>query len=246
MSGKELKEKVRKLQFRHGSKYEFICKLILDGFFDSPQTTDGLITEVRDIFGRRLKTGEVNVYMKKFMPDFIRAFRLSGHLGNFWVLANVTKEKALQMLNKNKKILTIEEELFSDGLIRKLKKDFNVELKDLRHNFGQSGNCTAFLLRKILEKLIYIVFARNGIESKIEDKNSSRGLVGLEKMLDIAAKEKINGMPILIPKTAQKVQGIKFLGDASAHNPLVSVDMETIVPQMPFIITVYKELAERL
>ena len=138
-------------------------------------------------------------------------------------------------------------EVFSHADIQELMKEyFKTELNDLRLNFGTSGICTAFLLRKILEKLTYIVFARNGIESKIEDKNSPGSLVGLEKMLSIAEKEKIQGIPILTPKTAKKIQGIKFLGDASAHNPLVNVDMETIVPQMPYIITAYKELAERL
>jgi len=54
------------------------------------------------------------------------------------------------------------------------------------------------------------------------------------------------GCLFLSPKTAEKIEGIKFLGDTSAHNPLVNVDMETILPQMPFIITAYKELAKHL
>ena len=70
--------------------------------------------------------------------------------------------------------------------------------------------------------------------------------MGLEKMLSVAVLEKINGIPILMPKTAHKIRGIKFLGDASAHNPLINVDMETIIPQIPFISTAYKELSVRL
>ena len=131
-------------------------------------------------------------------------------------------------------------------LLKKIQKDCKNELQDLRLNFGNSGTCSAFLLRKVLEKLIYIVFARNGKEEEIEDKKSPGGLVGLAKMLDIATNRKINGVPILTAKTAQKIQGIKFLGDTAAHNSLINVDMETIVPQMPFIITAYQELAERL
>ncbi|MCP6720419.1 MAG: hypothetical protein KJI72_03850 [Patescibacteria group bacterium] len=165
-------------------------------------------------------------------------------------LRRTGKRRAFRYIQKispvSKKVANIEEELFSGELVNKFGNNFENELNDLHLNFGNSGTCTAFLLRKILEKLIYIVFARNGIESKIEDKNFPGGLVGLEKMLKIAAKEKIRGIPILIPKTAQKIQGIKFLGDASAHNPLATVDMETIVPQMPYIITAFKELAERL
>jgi len=146
----------------------------------------------------------------------------------------------------SKKIATIEEELFSAELIAKLGKDFNKEVEDLHLNFGNSGTCTAFLLRKILEKLLYLVFAKNGIGSKIEDKTKPGHLVGLEKMVNIAAQEKIQNIPLLTPSTAHKINGIKFLGDISAHNPLVNVDMETIAPQMPYIITAYKELATRL
>lgn len=140
----------------------------------------------------------------------------------------------------------IEQNLFADDLVKKLEKDFSVELTDLRLSFGRSGNCSAFLLRKILEKLIYITFARNGLESKLKDKSCVGKLVGLESMINIASSEKIDGAPFIIPKTAREIGGIKFLGDASAHNPLTDVDMQTIIPQMPFIITAYKELVSHL
>ena len=65
-------------------------------------------------------------------------------------------------------------------------------------------------------------------------------------MIEIAAKEKISGIAFLVPKTAAEIKGLKFLGDTAAHNPLVGVDMASIVPQMPFVITAYKELAKRL
>ncbi len=145
----------------------------------------------------------------------------------------------------SKVIEKVEEELFVTDLITKLKKSFSVELEDLNLNFGRSGNCSAFILRKILEKLIFLTFARNNLQSKLEDKNSS-GLIGLEGMINIASSEKIKGVPFITPRTAQEIKGIKFLGDASAHNPLVHVDMKTIIPQMPFIITAYKELANYL
>jgi len=146
----------------------------------------------------------------------------------------------------SKKTERIEGQLFSDDLVNKFGKAFKIELDDLRLNFGTSGNCTAFLLRKILEKAIYLSFAKNGIETKLEVKNGTIRLVGLDVMLDTAAREKVGGIPFLLPKTAQEIRGIKFLGDTSAHNSLINVDMETILPQMPFIITAYKELAERL
>jgi hypothetical protein len=49
-----------------------------------------------------------------------------------------------------------------------------------------------------------------------------------------------------MPKTKREIEGIKFLGDTSAHNSLTNVEMRTIVPQMPFIITAYDELTKKL
>jgi len=68
----------------------------------------------------------------------------------------------------------------------------------------------------------------------------------LGTMINIASSEKIRGISFLTPKTAKEIKGIKFLGDAAAHNPLINVDMKTIIPQMPYIITAYEELAKKL
>lgn len=143
-------------------------------------------------------------------------------------------------------IQDIEQDLFSDDLLNKMGEKFMSEINDLRLNFNKSGNCTAFLLRKILEKLIYLAFAKNSLLHKLEDKNSPSKLVGLATMINTATSEKISGVPFITSKTAKEIQGIKFLGDVSAHNPLVDVDMKTIIPQMPYIITAYQELSQKL
>jgi hypothetical protein len=135
-------------------------------------------------------------------------------------------------------------DILSDELIKALGQDFEIEINDLRLNYGTSGTCTAFLLRKILEKLIFLTFAKNGFEDKL--KNADGELVGLKTMLNMATVYKMHGKPFLMPKTAKEIAGIKFLGDTSAHNPLVNVHMKTIVPVMPFIITAYSELAKKL
>ena len=144
------------------------------------------------------------------------------------------------------KKVTLTSDVLPDDLIVALGKDFDTEIHDLRLNYGSSGTCTAFLLRKILEKLIFLTFAKNGLDSKLEDKTKSGGLVGLNTMLNLATAHKIHGKPFLMPKTAKEIQGIKFLGDTSAHNPLVNVSMKTIVPVMPFIVTAYSELSKKL
>ena len=185
--------------------------------------------------------------MQKFMKaDIIHAVKATGHRGNYWILADIKREDALRSIGKKRKVLELEEELFSGQLAKSLSKDFGAELRELRHNFGENGNCTAFLLRKILEKLIIIVFGKNAKAKLLEDKNRPGGWTGLKDMIEIAAREKLNGVPFLVPKTASEIKGIKFLGDTAAHNPLVSVDSTTILPQMPYVITAYEELAKRL
>ncbi len=133
---------------------------------------------------------------------------------------------------------------FATDIIKFFGKDFETEIADLELNYGNSGTCTAFLLRKILEKLIFLAFAKNGLSDKLKDKDGC--FIRLKTMLNLATECKVHGKPFLMPKTAKAIEGIKFLGDTSAHNPITNVKMETIVPQMPFIITAYEELSKKL
>ncbi|MDD5680943.1 MAG: hypothetical protein PHI59_06860 [Candidatus Omnitrophica bacterium] len=149
----------------------------------------------------------------------------------------------IQKYASNKPCLN--EEILPGRLRTVLKKYFEYEIKDLELNFGRSGTCTAFLLRKILEKLIFLTFAKNSLSDKLKNKESG-DFISLATMLNLATNHNIHGKPFLTPKTARAIAGIKFLGDTSAHNFLVNVEMETIIPQLPFIITAYDELAKKL
>jgi hypothetical protein len=140
--------------------------------------------------------------------------------------------------------IKVVEEFLPDELIKALTPDFKAELADLRHNYGTSGACTAFLLRKILEKLIFLTFAKNGQESVLFDQN--KRLVGLQIMLALASSNRVKGKPFMLQKTVEQIGGIKFLGDTAAHNPLTNVSMKTIIPQMPYIVTAFSELASKL
>jgi hypothetical protein len=135
-------------------------------------------------------------------------------------------------------------DVLPDALIKTLGKKFKNEIDDLNLNYGRSGTCTAFLLRKILEKLIYLTFAKNQETQKLINQRGE--LVGLQAMLTIASINSVRGKPYLMQKTANAIKGIKFLGDTAAHNPVVTVSMKTIRPEMPFIITAYQELADNL
>jgi len=247
MSGKSLKEKAGSLVADPDSRYALLQKLILNDFFDSPVSSKEVVLGIKENFGKKWKTNHVQTYMQKFMKaGVIRAVTPTGHQGNYWVLSNVKREQALREIGRRRKVREIEEELFSEKLVRRLQKDFGQELDELHGNFGRNGNCTAFLLRKILEKLIIIVFAKNGKGKILEDKNRSGGWVTLKGMIETATREKLHGVPFLTAKTANEIKGIKFLGDTAAHNPLARVEMSTILPEMPYIITAYEELGGRL
>jgi len=204
-----------------------------EGFFKTWQTIAS-ISKNFEKRGNNFSSAEIGVTLlrgKKFLTR-------RGKRGNYQY---IQKKDAV-----SGEVEKIENALFSDDLLKKLGKDFKSEFEDLKLNFGRSGNCTAFLLRKFLEKLIYIAFAHHNLATKLEDKSQTGRLLGLEAMIGVASLEKIKGIPFILPKTAQQIRGIKFLGDTSAHNPLAKVDMETIIPQMPFIIVAYRELAQKI
>lgn len=247
MSGSKEKAQAKAMAVAPGSRYATIRKLILEGFFDSPVSSEQAARRVGERSGNRLKINHVQTYLKKFLTaDILHAIKPSGSNQNFWVLTSVSREDALALIGKTKKVRELQQELFSPDLTKKLRRDFGREMDELRDNFGKHGNCTAFLLRKILEKLLIIVFAKNKKEHLLEDKGRPGGYQGLKDMIETAAREKHGGIPFLTNKTANETKGMKFLGDTAAHNPKVSVAMTTIVPQMPYIITAYEELAALL
>jgi len=210
-----------------------IDQLWTTGFFKEPKALADVLSEINEKWGHNFSPAAVSKCLTR--AKILRR------------IGKPTKYSYIQKISPvSKKVSTIEGEMFSRDLVDKLGPRFKSDLDDLQLNFGQSGTCSAFLLRKILEKAVYLVFAKNKTTSKLEEKGRPGVLVGLEKMLNIASQEKVDGMPVLTMQTSQKIKGIKFLGDTSAHNPLASVDMEMIIPQMPFIITAYKELAEKL
>ena len=247
MYGEALKDKAKQLPISSETKYLVIQNLIVEGVLDSPKSSAELVRIIQETFGDRWSTSHIQTYMKKFLvAGIVRAIKLPRGSQNFWVLACMVKADALTAIGKTQRIRDIEECLFSEDLLNKLDKNFRCEIQELHDNFGKNGNCSAFLLRKILEKMIIIAVSKHGGEHLLKDHSRPGGWKGLKDMIDIASREKIAGIPILIPKTANEIKGLKFLGDTAAHNPLVGVDMASIVPQMPFIITAYKELAERL
>lgn len=247
MSGDTPHLRAAAMSFDPNSRFAIIQKLITEGLFDKPTSSKDVAQHVSERSGKRLKTTHVQTYLAKFQQaDVLRSIKLNGVQGNFWVIASLSRADAARLIGKSEKIVELRAELFSAELKKKLESYSKQEMGELEDVFGQHGNCTAFLLRKILEKLIIIAFAKNGKEALLEDAARPGGFKSLEAMIEIAAREKHGGVPFLTGKTAKETKGTKFLGDTAAHNPKVSVKMETIVPQMPYIITAYEELAALL
>jgi len=245
MSG-DPKELARGLSVDTGTGYALIKDLVLDGFFYMPVSSGEVVARIGERYGKRWGSSKVQVYMKKFMPDIIQAIKPKGSKLNYWALASLDRQEAVRAIGKSKRVIEIEHQLFSEALLKKLGAPFAVEVGELHDNFGKNGNSTAFLLRKILEKLLIITFGKLGRSALIEDQGRPGRWKGLDELIRLATTEKVNGIPILLARTGTQIQGIKFLGDASAHNPLASVDTSTILPQMPFIITAYEELSKHL
>jgi hypothetical protein len=247
MFGRQLKEKARSLPIAADSNYAAIQQLIIEGGLDQPLSSAGVAHLIRESRGVHLRTAYVQPYMKKFLlAGIIRAVKPAGTRDNFWVLASVPRSIAIRAIAQIQSATNPTGALFSRDLTNKLKKYCRHELQELQDNYGKNGNCSAFLLRKILEKLIIIAFSKNHKEHFLQDPARPGGWKGLKDLIEVAAREKIDGISFMVPKTASEIKGVKFLGDTAAHNPLVGVDMPSIVPQMPFVVTAYKELARRL
>ena len=223
------------------SRRDYIRSIVNGPFLLTARTSAEVVAELRQKFGtgRLIQTKDIQPLMRWFMGD--RGEVRATQKGNkkAWILVGAIKPQLGGSLHRKTAL---------PGVLQTTlrKSGFEVEVKDLNHNYGTSGTCTAFLLRKILEKLIYTVMARHGLSPLIEDEKQPRGLLGLDAMVKVASRQKVQGVHCLMPKTAQKIQGIKFLGDTAAHNPLTNVKMESITPQLPFIITAYEELIAKL
>lgn len=133
-------------------------------------------------------------------------------------------------------------------ILEKLGKIFEMEIRDLALVYsGRSGTCTAFMLRKILEKAIYLAFARNGLINKLRDPKNPKRFVGLERMIEIAANTQArDGSPFLLQKNVDELMKIKFLGDDAAHDFLYNVDIEIIEKEKSYISIVLGQIARKL
>jgi len=221
-----------------------VCKSLKEEDFYEAVSSQKLTQILNEGPGKKIKVSSLAALMEPLLKEDIVKIKIIGKGKNkrkLWFPGWVDKKQVESACSQE---ITLTNQILSQNLITNLGKEFETEINDLRLNYGRSGTCTAFLLRKILEKLIFLTFAKNGLSDQLKDNKG--GFVGLKTMLNLSTTNKAHGTPFLMPKTAKEIEGIKFLGDTSAHNPLINVEMKTIIPQIPFVITAYEELAKKL
>jgi hypothetical protein len=230
--------------FKKGSFPYRVCKLLKDGEFSEVISSQELTLLLNEGAGKKIRVTSLTALMEPLLREDIIKVKIIGRgrsKRKFWFPGWIDKKQI--GLNLGSKT-SMPEQIFSERLIKTMGKAFETEIKDITFVYGKSGTCTAFLLRKILEKLIFLTFAKNGLSDKLKDNNGD--FVGLKTMVNLATANKVQGKPFLMPTTAKEIEGIKFLGDISAHNPLINVEMRTIISQMAFITTAYEELSKKL
>jgi hypothetical protein len=231
----EAKRLLEKMEFKESSVYDTIKKLILRGeILSFPINSDELAQKLADATLKKVKTTIVTTYMKPFVNAGIVKTIL---VGNKRVWRGAWAEASKEVLSY--------EFPFPEELVKKLGKRFEINLKDLRLVWNRSGNCMAFLLRRIIEKAIYFAFVKQGMTDKLKDPSDPSKLVGLGKMIDLAASEKTrSGMPFLTPKIADHLKRSKFLGDAAAHDFLIDVYPKQVQLEINFVITALEALSK--
>ncbi len=236
MSFQPYLKKLDSISTKEGSLADTIKNLIRKReLLKSPMTTDQICEVLYEVTGKRVHN----------LVPFMKAFQKQG----------VVRRKILPQTNTilwfgawdaESVVISKKNDPLDEPIKNIFGKKFNKEFEDLAFVYrGNSGTCSAFMLRKILEKAIFLALIKNGVrESDLKD--GSGKYLGLDALLQQAGTVRVRGLPILIPKTLSKIQGIKFLGDVSAHNYLVNVEMDDLKPQMPFIVIGLREIARSI
>lgn len=150
-----------------------------------------------------------------------------------------------QLYPPKKETITKTEEI--NEISKLLGQKFKKEIEELKIALKYQPNCTAFLMRKILEKLLFIIICKSNKKPEIDSIRSRQDrLPNLTELLNISKTAEINNQHILTPKNIKKLGGSKFLGDTSAHDYLTSVSFEDIQNEISIWRISIKELYSNL
>jgi len=131
---------------------------------------------------------------------------------------------------------------------RLLGNKFEKEISELKIALIHQPNCGAFLMRKIMEKLLFIIITKSNYKIYIDNfKRDNEGeLPSMKNLLNWAQTAEINNIHIATPRNLKNFQGSKFLGDTAAHNYLISVGAEDLKLEFSNWRILVKELASQL
>ncbi len=239
MKYSQAKEILQSIKFRKGSVSDRIRTLILEReIIHSPTTSEEIATKVSELTGRRIYTYHILVYMKPFLDaDVVRSKYFDGKTKRIWHGS---------WINLKKLRLPTPRGVLPQDTVRRLGREFKIEIDGLSLVWGRHGDCTAFLLRKILEKAIYIAFAKNKMLHVLKNRHDPQKFVGLQEMLKIASTTNAkDGTPFLSSKVVGELKGIKFLGDTAAHDFLYNVQMKDIEREMVYISIALGQLSKK-
>jgi len=226
-------------EIEHIYKIIWILKISKDKFRINKLSAE----EISDLLWKEFKINLESLSIKRILARAGRKIKTSNHDNGILYSLTNHGEKELMNLNKNVTISrNIRKKAFTDSTVRKLDQKFNEDIRELNICYvNECGTCAAFMLRKILEKAIFLKFAKNNILDELKDENGK--FCGLNDMLKIATNKKIEGLPVLMNKTYEKLKSSKFLGDTAAHNFKVDVPIEMVKRELNYIEIALKELS---
>lgn len=181
---------------------------------------------------------DFGIYVVNITPT-LKLKRFNRRIKNFpkkgWKQIRAPKEKGVKKESNFKEI--------KEGL----GSAFEKEMDELEIVSSSCSNSTAFLMRKILEKLLFIIISKSNKKLEIDSiKNTEDRLPNLTELLNISKTAEINNQHILSPTNIRKLGGSKFLGDISAHDYLTSVSFEDIQNEISIWRISIKELYSNL
>lgn len=177
----------------------------------------------------------------------MRPFLSSGFIKSKYIDSGKTKRIWYGSWIDKKLMHKLPTNLKLPNVFKNLGKQFKVEVEGLNLVYGRHGDCTAFLLRKILEKSIYLAFAKNGMLHKLKHPKDPTKYIGLKEMINLASTEIAkDGTPFLLPKIAKELRGIKFLGDTAAHDFLYNIEIDEIEREINFMSVALGQISKKL
>jgi len=180
---------------------------------------------------------ESEIYVENITP-ILKLKRFNKKIKRFskgWRQIRPPKEKGIKKKSNLKEIKDL------------LGSTFEKEMNELEIVSVYCPNCMAFLMRKILEKLLFITISKSNNKNKIKKiKQTQKRLPNLTELLRISSSSEIDDKHILAPKNIDKLEGSKFLGDTAAHDYLTNVSFEDINNEISVWRVSIKQLSESL